>query len=219
MATTRQRTASPLAMLDFVVLLGLSHLLVLLSVTGAGHVLAPRRMSESITAHGIVPHPFVAVAATAVPAVELGIAALAAVALLTGRDILAGATLVGGFALGLMFLAYLGSLIRSGVHADCGCTPLQAPLTSASAAPSIALAASCGLGVAAMVLGGAADVGQVTGPNQHGQVAVTLWSLIPIAWGPVLALLVILVPATVPVAAGQRYNTLNPGQVIGGEGG
>jgi hypothetical protein len=184
--------------LDFVSLLGLSLLAALLTVTGIAHAGRPGRLIGLLQQHRLVPRPLVAPVAVAVPVAELALAAAAVVALVGGRPGPTAVALAGGLGAGLAFAAYLGRLMASGSDADCGCTPLEAPLTSASFAPAASLIVACGLGLAAGAVGGS------------GTVEGSAWSLLPVLWGPVLALLVVLAPATVPVAASHRSRGSRP---------
>lgn len=189
---------------DFVVLLGLSHLGSLLVVTGVAHVGGLPRLVDLLGRHGIIAQPLVRVVAVAVPSVELTIAALAVLAIAVGGAGATAAALAGGFAVGLLFIAYLWRLMRTGSDVDCGCTPLEGPLTSASFAPAASLVVTCGLGLLALLVGGVEAMG------------LSPWPIVPIVWGPVLAMLVILIPATVPVAASHRSRVpVAPGMAIG----
>lgn len=136
-----------------------------------------------VRAHGVVPSRAAAPVALLVAVTETALGAAAAIAAMQSSvpPVLFAAAAV----LGVGFILYLRALLRrpdSGV--GCGCTPLPAPLGPASLLPGGMLAVIAILALAATAIGArAAD------------------TTFPLLWGATLALLVVLVPASVPQPA------------------
>ena len=187
--------AAVAAMLGFVTLCGLALVAALVAVTGGAHLLAPAAFGRLLRHHRLLPGALAAPAALAVTAGELALAGAAAAALAGGDRRLAAVAFAAALALGLGFSAYLRRLSRSGHTGSCGCTPLDSPLTPASFAPAAALAVTGALGLAAT----SAVAGAVP-PAGEG------WGALAVAWGLLLAGLVLLLPASAPgrtAAAGE----------------
>lgn len=167
----------------FVTALALGYLAVALLPSGVLHLARLGVFRAVIRAHGLVPARAAAVVALAVAVAEIGLGAAAVVA--AGRSTVPPALFALGAALGVGFTLYLRALLRrpdTGV--GCGCTPLPAPLVPASLLPAGMLAV-----VAILALGATA-----AGPSAQG-------TPFPLLWGATLALLVVVVPASVPQPA------------------
>ena len=171
-------------MQTFLVLFSLSYLATLFLAGAAGHIARFRNFRLLIREHGIVPHAWSGLTAAAVCGFELlaGGAALLSLGQLAGWRMrifaLAGAALAG-----VTFQIYVRRLLRkAGRTTSCGCSPLSAPLTRASLAPSTGAVflSLCGLGAAGA-------------PNPSPGLMLAL----PYLWGLILAGMTVLYPAAV----------------------
>jgi hypothetical protein len=152
--------------------------------------------------HSIIPARLATTTAVLVVAFELAAGSSALAALLSG-EIMARAVLLFAVcaAAGGAFAFYVRRLLLSpeGSITSCGCSLFAGPLTPVAIVPAIALLLMSGLGLAAAALGFARSLGVTYGLTG---VSVTL----PLLWGVTLALLIILLPASMPrPAAGGRW--------------
>lgn len=164
----------------FVTALALGYLAAALLPGGMVHLARFEAFRAVVRAHGVVPNRAVTPTALLVAIAETGLGAVAAVAVVRSGapPILFAAAAV----LGVGLVLYLRALLRRpdpGV--GCGCTPLFAPLGPASLLPAGMLAV-----VAVLALTATA-----AGPSGAG-------AAFPLLWGATLALLAVLVPASVP---------------------
>jgi len=169
----------------FVTALALGYLAAALLLSGVAHLAWLGAFRAVVSAHAVVPDRAVVPVALLVAVTETGLGAVAAVTAVRGGapPVLFAAAAV----LGVGFVLYLRALLRrpdTGV--GCGCTPLPAPLTPASLLPGGMLA-----GIAILALAATA-----AGPSGSGTV-------FPLLWGATFALLVVLVPASVPQPAAE----------------
>jgi hypothetical protein len=163
-------------------------------ITGGAHVRRPRRLLQHLAEHHVLPRATHAPAAFGVVAAELAVAltTLTALAGLAGhRRIVAFCALAA--ALGVAFLAYLSRLRAVSPQAgNCGCSPLEAPLTPLTMLPAAMV-------VLVALVGLSAALGSGGGPSS-GRAAV---GLLLAGWGTVNAVLVILLPASVGTLAAE----------------
>lgn len=182
-----------LIMISFWSSFGLAFIATTLLASGATHAIGFSSFRNLIRDHAIIPSRGAPIVALLTVLAELTAGAAALVFLLSQST--AGPTVVlfaVTGALGVAFVLYLRRLLRQPHRASgCGCTPLSSPLTPASQLPGAALAAVSATALVAAFLqiryGGAAD------PDSVGPLAV----MAPL-WGLTLAVLVMLVPASVP---------------------
>lgn len=167
-------------MIGFVTLLALGYIVVALLPSGVAHLARFGAFHAVVRAHHVVPTRAAASVALLVAVAETGLGGAAVVGAARG-----GAPAIlfaAAAALGVGFAGYVRALLRrpdTGV--GCGCTPLPAPLTSASVLPGGALAVVAMLALAASAAG-------PTGPA----------AVFGLLWGATLALLVAMVPASAP---------------------
>jgi hypothetical protein len=179
--------------------LSFAYLSAMLLAGGVGHALRFSRFRALIRGHGIVPGRWSGLVAAAVTAFELGVgAAFLGVLLLPASRPPEAALAASSAVVGLAFLLYLRRLLRQPVRTlSCGCSLLAAPLTSASLLPSASLLLVSTVGLAAVLLQGAAA---------FQMPAVGLVWLLPACWGATLAFLVLVLPAIVAPRTGiERY--------------
>lgn len=172
-------------MSSFVVAVGLGYLAAALLLSGVAHLIGFAAFSAVVGAHGVLPRRAATPVALLVAIAETGLGTAAAMAAVrdSAPPVLFAATAV----LGVGFIVYLRALLqRPDTGVGCGCTPLAAPLTPASLLPGGMLAVVAILALAATA----------AGPSGVG----TSFGLL---WGATLALLVVLVPATVPQPAAR----------------
>lgn len=172
-------------MSGFVTALALGYLAAALLPGGVVHLARFGAFRAVVRAHGVVPNRAAAAVALLVAVTETGLGAAAVVAAV--RSSLPPILFAAAAVLGVGFVLYLRALLRRpDTGAGCGCTPLPAPLAPASLLPAGMLAV-----VAILALGAIA-----AGPSGPG-------TAFPLLWGVTLALLVVLVPASVPKPAAE----------------
>jgi hypothetical protein len=168
----------------FLQLFALAYLSALFLAGAAPHIVRFRNFRQLIREHGIVPFALAGVVAAAVCGFELlaGVAALLSLGQFAGQR-MRMSVLVGTALAGVMFQFYVRRLLRQAGRATwCGCSPLSAPLTRASLAPSA--------GVVCLSICGLWTVGA---PNAH-----LGWLLaLPCLWGLIFAGMTVLYPAAV----------------------
>jgi hypothetical protein len=162
----------------------------LLLITGVGHAVRPRQFVQVIRRHGLFKSLRVApMIAMTVCGFEL-LAGVAA-ALLVFRDATfaeRATVLLATACGGLAFYVYLRWLISQSTGTiPCGCSPLQAPLTRASLAPSLGL-----IGVSVIGVGAAALIALNGSSSADG-----VKTAIPALWGVTFSGLTIMYPALV----------------------
>ena len=182
--------------MSFFYFLSLDYVAATLLIGGVGHVLGISRFRDLVRNHNIVPSRFATATAVLVIAFEL-MAGSASLAVLLNQQIAPRSSLV--FAIcavaGSAFAFYIWRLLShpEGVS-SCGCSPFAGPLTPISIVPALALLLMSLLGLLAAGLG-------------FGQSLAVTYELLgiavalPIAWGVTLALLVLLLPASMPSLA------------------
>jgi methylamine utilization protein MauE len=165
----------------------LSFIAVTLLVSSVGHLAAPAEFQRVIRSHGVFPSWLAGWIGVAVSLFELSLGTLAAVSLRPSASFGARVTvLVAAAAAGCAFWIYLRRLLSSsGAVSECGCSPLSAPLTKASLAPSVALIVVSAVGFIATV---------AVGLDDH---VVGLDRVLPCLWGVTLSGITLLYPAAV----------------------
>lgn len=167
-------------MSGFTTALALGYLAATLLLSGVVHLIRFGAFSAVVSAHGVLPDRAAAPVALVVAVAETGLGTAAAIAAVRGGA--PPALFAAAAVLGVGFIVYLRALLaRPDTAVGCGCTPLAAPLTPASLLPGGMLAAVAILALAATA----------AGPSGVG----TAFGLL---WGATLALLVVLVPVSVP---------------------
>jgi hypothetical protein len=192
--------AAAAPVIAFAHVFALAYVAATLLTSGVGHLVAPRRFARVLHAHGLLPPRAASGVAAVVPVLELAAGALALTAILRRDDpqvsVLALLAHGAGAMAGVAFLLYVRRLLRAtdGVAsprvASCGCTPLDAPLTSMSAAPAAGLLTACAVGLVATLVGSGAPGGDLSLPAAA--------RALPLAWGVTLAALALGLPAVMP---------------------
>jgi hypothetical protein len=165
----------------------LSFVAAILLLSGLGHLSNPADFRQVLRSHGVFPSWLAGWIAIAVCLFELLVGGLAALALRPAAGFVARVTALAAAAgAGAAFGVYLRRLLSNpSGPSKCGCSPLSAPLTRASLAPSIGLAIVSVVGFAAM-----ATLGLDTRMS-------SLDLLLPCLWGMTLAGITLLYPAAV----------------------
>lgn len=177
---------------SFIAALAASFVTILLTASALGHLLRFGRFRAVIQSHGTVPRALILPAALAVLVFELSVAAGCATILWSEDEspwqarffALAAA---GGF----LFAAYIRVLLQhpEGVQ-SCGCTPLEGLLSPISLAPGLALMMAGAIG---WMYSGELFMAEQALPKLLGS-----------GWGLTLALLTMLLPASLGTPA-QEY--------------
>jgi hypothetical protein len=178
---------------------GLTYVATALLASGASHLLGFSSFRDVVDDHAIVPARFALIVVLLTLIAEL-VTGTAALVLLIAQSSAVPALLLFAFAgaLGVGFVAYVRRLLRQPDRASsCGCSPLASPLTSASQLPGVALSTVSAVALAATFL---LDRNMAAA---HGDSFGSL-GLLPPLWGVTLAVLVMLVPASVPSLAVDR---------------
>jgi len=178
--------------LDF----SLSFIAATLLVSGMGHLFGPTEFRRVIRSHGVFPSWLAGWICIAVALLELSLGTLAGVSLRPAASLDARVSvLVATAGAGAAFLIYLRRLLSNpGEASACGCSPLSAPLTKASIAPSVALIIVSFVGFTATVV-----VGFDNQPSG-------LERVLPCLWGVTLSCMTMLYPAAV-LQFGLRSNS------------
>jgi len=145
-----------------------------LLVSGISHLSRPADFTSVVRSHAVFPSWAAGLIAIAVSIFELFVGALAALSVAPkvsfATRVITFAAAGGG---GLAFWVYLRRLLsRPGGATTCGCSPLSAPLTKASQAPSIGLVI-----VSAIGLLEAATIGSESRLNGFEAVLPSLWGI------------------------------------------
>ncbi|HEX8071329.1 MAG TPA: MauE/DoxX family redox-associated membrane protein [Pyrinomonadaceae bacterium] len=179
--------------MTFIYYLSLGYVAATLLTSGIGHALGAARFRDLVRAHDIIPRDLVPATTLLVIAFEL-IAGAGALAVLLKAELVARAALLfaGCAVAGGAFACYIRRLLRRpGRVSSCGCSPLAGPLTPVAVVPACALLLLSALGLVAAGLGYGRALGVAYG-LLGGAVAL------PLAWGVTLALLIIMLPASMP---------------------
>jgi hypothetical protein len=165
----------------------LSFIAATLLVSGMGHLSSQAEFRRVIRSHDVFPSWLAGWTAVLVSLVELSLGALAVVSLLPSAGVSTRRiAFVATAGAGAAFLIYLRRLLSNPGDANsCGCSPLSAPLTKASLAPSIALVIVSFIGFTATAAVGLDN--QVDAVNR----------ILPCLWGVTLSGITLLYPASV----------------------
>jgi hypothetical protein len=165
----------------------LSFIAATLLVSGMGHLSGPAEFQRVIRSHGVFPSWLAGWIGILVSLFELSLGTLAAVSLRPSASLgIRVSVLVAAAGAGAAFWIYLRRLLSNpGDAKACGCSPLSAPLTKASLAPSIALVIVSFVGFTATVAIGVDN--QVAGVER----------VLPCLWGVTLSGITLLYPAAV----------------------
>jgi hypothetical protein len=163
----------------------LTYIAAIFLASGAGHMFRVESFRQLIHEHRVLPSALAGLIAVGVCGFELLMASAALFSLQhSTTDFVQISVLVGAAVGGTAFWSYVRQLLRepSGVT-SCGCSPLSAPLTPASLAPSIGLVCTS--------IGGLAAMSRASDPG-YG-----LPIVLPCLWGGLLAAITALYPASV----------------------
>ena len=182
--------------MTFFYYLSLGYVAATLMISGIGHVLGFAHFRDLIRAHSIIPTRLAVATAVLVIGFEL-VGAVTSLAVLLNEENAVRASLLFAVcaAAGGAFAFYIRRLLRrpEGIS-SCGCSPFAGPLTPASMVPALALLLMSLLGLVAVGLGYNSPLG-VTYGLQGISVAL------PLVWGLTLAVIIILLPASMPQPA------------------
>ena len=171
--------------MTFIYYATVSYLAASLISSGLHHGTRIAGFSEIVQSHRVVPRVIAPVITTLVTLCELA-AGGAALAVLFNEKVAVWASLIfaGCIAMGLVFSLYVGRLLRDpeGIT-SCGCSAFSSPLTRASLIPAIALTLVSLLALATS--------------NPSTELPKTMLVL-PLFWGVTLALIINLLPASMP---------------------
>lgn len=179
--------------MSFLYYLSLSYVATTLLVSGVGHVYGFSSFRDLLRSHNIVPAALATLLSVVVAAVEIVVGiALPAIWLTQQGEAFISTLFVVCAVAGGVFMLYIRRLLQQpeGIE-SCGCSPFSGPLTSASIIPAagLLLMSACGLIAAALGV-------KPAFATAYAEVGITL--ALPIVWGSTLALLVILLPASMP---------------------
>jgi hypothetical protein len=181
-------------LISFWMSMGPAYVAVTLLASGVGHVVRFGAFRDLVRTHGLIPARLAPAVALVTVLAEVGFGAAALFLVPPGSR--SGTYVVifaGPVVLGLAFVGYVRQLLRSRSRAtSCGCSPLAGPLTSAALLPGAALSL---VSVTTLVAAALAVTEPVGDPLS--------WVL-PALWGATLAMVVMLVPASVPRGAMDR---------------
>ena len=165
----------------------LSFIAATLLVSGVVHLYSPAEFQRVIRSHRVFSSWLAGWIGISVSFFELSLGTLAVVSLRRAANVGTRVTvLVTAVVAGAAFWIYLRRLLSNPGDANtCGCSPLSAPLTKASLAPSIALMIVSFLGVTATLAVGLDN--DVTGVER----------VLPCLWGVTLSGITLLYPAAV----------------------
>lgn len=174
---------------------GCAYLAATLLPSGVSHLFGFGSFRDLLRTHAIIPQRLATPVALTTLLAEL-VAGSAALILLPLHRAAAAMLLFGGTAVvGLGFLLYVRRLLgRPGRAVSCGCSPLAAPLTSASVLPGAMLAVVSVTALAVTVIGD-----RLPGVPTGEFVGALSW--FPPLSGVTLAAVVMLVPASAPSPA------------------
>ncbi len=181
--------------LTFVYYLALAYLAATLLTSGLGHTLGLGRFRDLMKEHTIVPAGLAMTIAFVIAAFELVAGSLLLTLLVKETATVSASILFGmcGIA-GGAFASYINRLLHNPDRmTSCGCSPLEGPLTSVSLVPAFALILTSCFGLLATGLGFGGPV-----DGTYGVIGISV--ALPLAWGVTLALIIILLPASMPRA-------------------
>lgn len=180
-------------MISFLWSFAFAYLAAALLASAAAHLVGFAGFHDLIRTHAIIPQRVSTAVALGVLSLEL-VAGAAALLLASRRGIdvappvlLCATTAIAGVG----FVFYVGRLLRMSTSASCGCSPLAGPTTSASLLPGAALALISMVGLAVALAPAQSSATEVDG----------LVAALPQLWGATLAVIVMLVPASMPAPA------------------
>jgi len=158
-----------------------------LLVSGVSHLAKPADFTSLVRSHGVFPSWASGLIAITVALFELAVGALAVLTLgLKMSFAMQATTFVAAAGAGIAFWLYLRRLLSNpGGTTKCGCSPLSAPLTKASQAPSIALIIVAAIGLL--------DVATTS----SGSRTSGLEGVLPSLWGMTVSGMTLLYPAAV----------------------
>lgn len=183
-------------MLTFLYQSSLAYIATAMATSGVGHVIAFSDFRALVRAHRIIPPTLSLPLTIALVCFELSTAGAATALLLWEATFqhmpLLAVFVPGATALaGLLFVRYVRGLLRRPVRASsCGCSPVPGPLTALSLVPARALLVAGATALLAHALGGVPSLAAAYG-------SFGLAALLAVAWGPLLALIVMLIPGSV----------------------
>jgi hypothetical protein len=168
---------------SLILFLACGYVVVLLGVAGAAHIVRLTSFMQTVQTHGIIPPLFASAIAVVVALVEVLCAgALAGAVILGGRTAALFCFSACGI-LGVMFLAYLATLLKRSTGGSCGCLPVDSPVTGISMIPAAGIVLFCALGALA----------RMTDPSPS-----LMASGLGLAWGVMYSLLAVLLAASMP---------------------
>jgi hypothetical protein len=179
-------------LIAFLFYFSVTYLAATFMMSGLGHALRFSHLTQALREHGILSAGSAMPAAALLTVFELMVAAFATRALVRSDIATIDFAVLGACSLaGTGFVLYLRRLLLTSKSSNCGCLPISAPLTSLSLAPAGAVAGVSAIGFACgfVLLQSAPYVLQQLRPAEQ-------W--LPLAWGLILAGLVVLVPASMP---------------------
>jgi hypothetical protein len=179
--------------MTFIYYLSLGYVAATLMTSGLGHALGIAHFRDLVRAHSIIPAGLVTATALLVIAFEL-VAGGSSLAVLLKEEVAAGASLLFAVcaAAGVAFAFYIRRLLhRPEGITSCGCSLLASPLTPVSIVPALALLLMSMLGMVAAGLGYGRPLGVA-----YGQMGISI--ALPLVWGVTLALIIIMLPASMP---------------------
>ena len=183
--------------MTFVYYLALSYLASSLVPTGVYHGARLGNFSRIVQSHRIVPAVMAVPLAILVAVFELAAGAMALFALFNEEAAKVTGLLFGiCAAVGLALAIYVYRLLRhpEGIT-SCGCSAFASPLTIASVVPALALLLVSLSGLATTALG--------FGSNLSAESDIAL--VLPVVWGGALALIINLLPASMPRPASVQW--------------
>ncbi len=183
-------------MLTFLYQSSLAYIAATMATSGVGHIAAFSDFRALVRGHRIIP-PNLSLPVTMVLVGFELVTAGAATALLFWKATVQHVPLLAVFVPGatalaaLLFVRYVRGLLRRPVRASsCGCSPIPGPLTALSIVPARALLVVGTIALVAHALGGVPSFAAAYG-------SFGLAALLPAAWGPLLALVVMLIPGSI----------------------
>ncbi len=179
--------------MTFAYYLSLSFIAATLLASGSGHLFGFASFRAVVQSHNVVPPGFTTLVAIVISVFELVAGSASLVVLLSNEATPLAALLFVLCAIaGGAFVWYLRRLLRNppGI-ASCGCSPLTSPLTPASLVPATALLVVSAAGLATAGLG-------FDHPLHLSYERLGIAVALPLVWGLTLAIITMLLPASVP---------------------
>jgi hypothetical protein len=180
-------------MTEFALGFALAALAALTLATGVFHAAGMPTLSAHLDAQGVVPRPLVRPLAIIVAATELGIAAMAALALTVDVGWAAGGLAsVAAVVVGLAFIGYIARAQAVSAFRPCGCSPF---------AVDIARRAALVPGGGLVVLGLIGSIGVASGASASW---TTTWdevgsaAILPVLAGVAAGILLLVAPSSAP---------------------